>query len=259
MQKSAFATFIIVFCSMAQTGSARGFPDCAGSARIAHVSGVAPNGVLAFSDGQRAVLEGIRLPQGAADRAGSDAARQALSALVALVKDRNIEWAATKPTEDRHGRLRAQIAVGGVWVQEALLQQGLARVALLPSHAQCVAQMYAAEEAARAAKRGLWALPEYAVRLPDGLAQKDRGTFQIVEGKVVSAAVKSGRAYINFSADWDRDFTVTITPEDMKVFRTRDVNPRDYAGKMVRVRGIIDWYHGPEIELMGPASVEVLN
>jgi hypothetical protein len=147
--------------------------------------------------------------------------------------------------------------VGGVWVQEALLQQGLARVALLPSHAQCADRLYAAEGAARAAQRGLWALAAYAVRAPQNVA-RDRGTFQIVQGKVVAAAVKGGRGLINFSADWRHDFTVTIAPDDLKTFRARDVNPRDYAGKRVRVRGMIEWYRGPEIELMGPESVEVL-
>jgi hypothetical protein len=45
----------------------------------------------------------------------------------------------------------------------------------------------------------------------------------------------------------------------MKTFRKRHVNPRDYAGKTVRERGLIDWYRGPEIELMGPESIEVLH
>jgi hypothetical protein len=118
--------------------------------------------------------------------------------------------------------------------------------------------MYAAERAARAAGRGIWALAAYAVRAPDGLAH-DRDTFQIVQGKVVGAAVKSGRGYLNFSDDWAQDFTVTISPQDMKTFRKRHVDVRDYAGKTVRVRGTIDWYRGPEIELMGPESVEVVK
>jgi hypothetical protein len=96
------------------------------------------------------------------------------------------------------------------------------------------------------------------VRSPENLG-RDRGSFQIVEGKVESAAVKGGRAYLNFSGDWKNDFTVTIAPDDMKTFRKRHVNPRDYAGKTVRVRGLIDWYRGPEIELMGPENIEVLH
>jgi hypothetical protein len=214
---------------------------------------------LILADGQGTVLEGVRLPGGAKDHAPQAAAERALSALSGLVRGNAVLWAAKPPQKDRHGRLRAQVAANGVWVQEALLREGLARAAPLPSHAECAAHLYAAEAAARAAKRGIWALPAYAVRRPEGLSRKDRGTFQIVEGRVLSAVVKGGRAYINFGTDWNTDFTVTISPEDMKTFRARHVKPRDYAGKTVRVRGMIDWYRGPEIELMGPESVEVLQ
>ncbi len=210
-------------------------------------------GVLLLRDGLRAVLEGLRLP-----RKNEDGAFQVRQALSGMVAGKHATLAIPPPREDRHGRLRAQVFVNGEWVQETLLREGLARVELLPSHPQCAKEMYAAESAARAAKRGLWASVEYAVRSPDELAHT-RGTFQIVEGLVVSAAVKSGRAYLNFSDDWKHDFTATISPEDMKTFRKAKVDPRDYAGKTIRVRGIIDWYRGPEIELMGPESVEVVK
>lgn len=255
-----FGSLLAAFWLSATGAWASGLPQCAGapSGQTIKVSRVGKDGSLILQDGRVAVLEGIRLPKGLEDRAPEDVARQALSALGAAVAGKYVALAVSAPKEDRHGRLRAQIAVGGAWLQEALLREGLARVALMPSHPECAAKMYAAEAAARAAKRGLWVLPAYAVRSPDGLT-RDRGTFQIVEGKVVSASVKGGRAYVNFSADWDNDFTVTIAPEDMKVFRARNVDPRNYAGKTVRVHGIIDWYHGPEIEPMGPESVEIVE
>lgn len=235
-------------------------PGCAGppesrGEKIVRVDG---NGALVLGGGRVAVLEGIRLPKGLQDRASDDAMRQAQSTLSDLVTGKFATLAVPAPKEDRHGRLRAQVAVSGEWVQEAMLREGLARVSLLPTHPQCAKELYAAETAAREAKRGLWALPDYAVRSPENL-RRDRGTFQLVEGKVLSAVVKGGRAYLNFSDDWKNDFTVTIAPEDVKTFRKNHVNPRDYAGKTVRVRGLIDWYRGPEIELMGPESIEVLH
>jgi len=219
----------------------------------AQVIRVDANGVLTLKDGRGAVLEGLRLPKGNED--GALQARQALSGMVA---GKQVALAVSPPKEDRHGHLRAQVFVNGEWVQETLLREGVARVELLPSHPQCAREMYAAEAAARTAKRGLWAFDDYAVRAPDDLVHA-RGTFQIVEGRVVSAVVKGGRAYLNFSDEWKDDFTVTISPEDMKTFKKAKVDPRDYAGKTIRVRGIIDWYRGPEIELMGPESVEVVE
>ncbi|HEY4123245.1 MAG TPA: thermonuclease family protein [Rhizomicrobium sp.] len=247
MRHPRFGSLLSAFWLAALPAAAADLPPCAGpaQARGGEVLRVEANGALVLKDGRVVALEGLRL-------------RDGIAVLSAMVMGKHVMLAVPAPKEDRHGRLRAQVSIGGAWLQEALLREGLARVALLPSHPQCAKEMYAAEAAARSAKRGLWALSEYAVRSVDGLAH-DRGTFQIVEGRVVSASVKGGRAYVNFSADWDRDFTVTIAPDAMKIFRARNVNPRDYAGKQVRVRGVIDWYHGPEIELMGPESVEVVQ
>lgn len=211
-----------------------------------------PEGVLLLADGRMVVLEGIRLPV-SDDAAG----RQARKSLLAMVAGRTAKLAVSEPKVDRHGRWRAQVFTGSEWVQETLLREGLARVSLLPSHPECAHPFYAAEAAARAARRGLWALSKYAVRSAQELAHT-RGTFQIVEGRVVSARVKQGRAYLNFGNDWRSDFTATVSPEDMKTFRKAHVDPRLYEGKTVRVRGMIGWYHGPEIELMGPESVEIV-
>ncbi len=93
---------------------------------------------------------------------------------------------------------------------------------------------------------------------PQSVPLADLGTFQIVEGRVTNASVRSGRAYINFGADWKTDFTASIAPEDMKAFRAVNLDPESFAGKLIRVRGVIEKMNGPEIELAGPASVELL-
>lgn len=243
-----------VFSLAATFAHAMDLPQCAGAGTDrGEIEHVMAGGALVLKGGRAAVLEGLLLP-----KPGEGGAEQSSRALSAMVTGKFATLAVPAPREDRHGRLRAQVAVSGEWVQEAMLREGFARVSLLPTHSQCAKEMYEAEAAAREARRGIWALPKYAVRSPENLG-RDRGTFQIVEGKVVSAAVKGGRAYLNFSGDWKNDFTVTIAPDDMKTFRKRHVNPRDYAGKTVRVRGLIDWYRGPEIELMGPESIEVLH
>jgi hypothetical protein len=64
----------------------------------------------------------------------------------------------------------------------------------------------------KASRRGIWALPIYAMRSPQVVAY-ERGTFQIVKGKIARAAVKTGRAYVNFSKDGGHDFIVMISPE----------------------------------------------
>ncbi|HEY5237134.1 MAG TPA: thermonuclease family protein [Rhizomicrobium sp.] len=224
----------------------------------ARVVRVEQDGALDLKDGRQAVAEGIRLPQGRNDHASQSFADEALTAMRALVVGKTVTLVTAPPEQDRYGRLRAQIVANGDWVQGELLERGMARVALAPAHTECAAALYAAENDAREAQRGLWASSDYAVRNPMTLWH-DMGTFQIVEGKVLNASLHDGRAYLNYGIDWRTDFTVTISPDDMKLFRKDNIDPRDYAGKFIRVRGFVDWQNGPEIEIANPETIENID
>ncbi len=236
-------------------------PDCAGPAEIAQgqLLRVERNGAVILTDGRALKLEGIRLPAGAADRAPQAFADQALAAIAAATRKGPLTLTAVPPKEDRYDRVRGQLFAGdGTWLQIALLQKGLARVAIAPDRTECATELYEAEAKARAAHVGIWSLPAYAIREPDAAA-RDIGTFQIVQGTVRNAEMKNGRAYLNFGDDWRRDFTATIEPEDMPNFRRLGVDPRAYAGQTIRVRGIVQSLNGPEIELANPQGVEVVK
>ena len=226
-----------------------------------HVVRVEVNGVLVLDDGRAAVLEGIQFPRGAADHAPDALAHQAVAALSNLARDHDVTMGLRPPEEDRYARLRAQVLANGgkePWLQIAMLRQGLARVAPMPARGECTDLFYAAEREARGAKRGLWAMAAYAIRSPDRIPPADTDIFQIVEGRVQNADVKAGRAYLNFGTDGKTDFTVTISPDDMPAFRAANVDPRSYAGKTIRVRGMVDQMNGPEIEIGSPQAIEIL-
>ena len=240
--------------------SAAALPSCAGPVEIAdgQLLRVERNGVVILMDGRATRLEGIRLPGGAADRAPQSFADQAISAMLALTRKGPLILTALPPKEDRYDRVRGQLFAGGAWVQLELLKRGLARVAIAPDRTECSDELYAAEAQARAARFGLWSAPAYTLRTPDTVG-RDTGTFQIVQGTVKNAELKNGRAYLNFGADWRTDFTVTVDPEDMPNFRHLGVDPRAYAGQTIRVRGLVQFLNGPEIEVANPQSVEVLK
>jgi endonuclease YncB( thermonuclease family) len=221
---------------------------------------VEDSGMLVLAGGRIARLEGIRFPQGAVDRAPPNYAEKALDSLRAMTRGQDATLAIRWPEEDRYGRLRAQGFVAGrgdLWLQTALLKQGLARVSPMPARTECMRELYAAENQARDAQLGIWSDAAYAVRTPDDV-EAVIGTFQIVEGKVLNANVKGGRTYLNFGTDWKTDFTVTIDPEDKKAFRDAGVDPTGYAGHIVRVRGLVQRLNGPEIEIASPAQIETL-
>lgn len=255
-----FLTAVAILSSGA-TG-ALALPACAPPVEIHDlaITRVEQNGVLVATDGRAVKLEGIRLPGGGIDHAPQSFATQALSELGDLASGHLVTAAAQPPKEDRYGRLRAQaFETDGapVWIQTALLERGLARVFISPDRRECVKELYAAEAEARARHAGIWASPTYAVRRAEDVPYADLGTFQIVEGKVESTAAKS-RGYLNFGSDWKTDFTVTVAPDDMKTFRGSGIDLQGYAGKTVRVRGIVEWHNGPEIEIASPDEIEVL-
>ena len=58
---------------------------------------------------------------------------------------------------DKYGRLLAYVYVGGKSVQESLLAEGLAKVAVYPPNVKYVDKYRAIEQKAKAAKKGIWA------------------------------------------------------------------------------------------------------
>jgi len=254
---------VLVFVSAAW-GHGATSPSCAPAMEASNIRliRVEKNGVLVLEDGRAAHLEGILLPAGARERAPQFLADQAIAALANLAVGRHVALAAGRPKEDRYGRLRAQIFLPGksgeYWLQTAILRRGLARVSISPDRRECADELYAAEDEARRRRSGIWAQAAYGVRTPAQLG-RDIGTFQIVEGKIVSANVSGGRAYLDFGPDWHKDFTVVISTADLRNFRETGVDPRSYAGKTVRVRGWIERMGRPEMEVAIPEAIEVTD
>jgi micrococcal nuclease len=240
---------------------AQAAPGCAGEVEIrdAHIMRVERNGVLVMTDGRALHLEGIRLPNAAQDHAPQAITDKAFSELEGLAKGQELMAHAVYPKEDRYDRVRAQIfTADGRWLQAELLKKGLARVEISPDRGECNRDLYAAEAEARQAKLGLWADPAYALRNPEQLAT-DAGTFQVVVGRVQTTSANDGRIYLNFGADWRRDFTVMIAADDVKVFKSMGVDPLNYEGKLVRVRGIVQMQNGPLIAVGNPKQIELLQ
>lgn len=115
-------------------------------------------------------LAGVEAPGG-----DQPMAKEARAALERLVAHRKVQLAYGGETRAREAAL-AQVYVqteGGrwVWAQQALLLEGAARVRTRRGNTARLAELTAAEDAARAGKRGLWAEPFFAVRAPAQLAR----------------------------------------------------------------------------------------
>lgn len=247
-----YGPILAVICCTPDANAA--IPACAGRVEIqgARVVRVEKNGALVLSDGRAILLEGIRLPLD--DAALAD---RALGALRQMALTGPVTFTATPPKEDRYDRVRAQGFTGKTWLQAALLEQGLARVAIAPDRNECAPDLYAAEGRGRAAAAGLWADAAYAPRNPQQV-KGSTGSFQVIEGWVTNVGQGGGRSFIDFGSDGQRIFSAVIGPQDRRAFRGFDLD--GLTARHIRIRGIVQDYKGrPEIALSNPAQIEILN
>ncbi len=204
-------------------------------------------------------IQAPKLPKGRVGFTPWPLANEAREALADLVLGHNVALHAGTTPRDRNGRILAHVVRSdGLWVQSELLRLGWARVYTFADNRRFAPDLYASEQSARAAERGIWAESYYAIRSANpGALAKDIGTFQVVEGRIVSAARVRGRVYLNFGEDYRSDFTATIPPDAASVFRGAGFDPLELEGKVVRVRGYLRDYNGPVIDLTHPEQIDI--
>ena len=154
----------------------------------------------------------------------------------------------------RHVELRER----NIWVQGALLANGLARVRTTVNNAGMSNQMYKLERKARKQDKGLWANKRYQLLAPE-TASKGIGAYQIVQGTVKSTAMRGNQIYLNFGSNWRRDLTVSIPPGKRRAFQREDIDLLKLGGEKIRARGWLESYNGPYIEIDHPQRLEILD
>jgi endonuclease YncB( thermonuclease family) len=209
---------------------------------------------LALMDGREVRLAAIEVP---------DAEPGGRLALEKMLGSRAVTLKRLGDDKDRHGRLLAHVFATDDTrsIQQAMLAAGYARVAARVGDAACARQLLSAEQAARAASRGLWSDAAYAPRQVDDPAAvlAERGRFTVVEGKVVSVRESGGTIYVNFGRRWSEDFTATVLKRNERGFAAAGLDLKTLAGRTVRLRGVIEERGGPWIELNRPEQVEILS
>lgn len=209
-------------------------------------------------------LSGIDIPGYGEEQA--DAPLAAFNALQKLLPESaNISLYQTRSAksgrENRMGQMLAHLEVdkSKLWVQGALLAQGLARVMPVEPNLEMVPEMLAIENRARSYGRGIWSKDSgWHLLFPEETRDKI-GTVQVVQGTIDGAASVKNNLYLNFGKDWKTDFTVRIAAPLRKKLAKDGIDPMALSGKNVRVRGYIDEYNGPMITLDNIQQLEILK
>lgn len=138
----------------------------------------------------------------------------------------------------------------------ALLEGGWARARPERAVHDCFAVFLEQEEAARAARHGLWGDPRYAVLDPDDDAAVagQTGGMAIVEG-LLRVHDSHGALYLTLGRDpWG--LTAVLSRRTAARFAKAGLDVADYAGTAVRLRGDLDDRFGPRLTLDDPDGFE---
>jgi micrococcal nuclease len=244
--------FLIVAFALAACGGEGGLLDRLAAGETGKVASVQSGDVFTLENGLVVRVSGIETPW--MEEPGGPRARDELSR---LVQGRSVQLFYGGARRDARGRALAQVRLvdNRRWVEGTMLSDGWARVRTFPDNRALDRPMLEDEARARMARRGLWALEDYEVRLPEEITPDRRG-YQIVEGRVLSVTPGRTGVYLDFRPD-RRGFAALIDPRAVADFRAAGIAPDILRGRLIRVRGIVD--RDGLMKLDHPEPVEVLK
>jgi micrococcal nuclease len=157
---------------------------------------------------------------------------------------------------DRYSRLLGYCFLDDTFVNQKLLEEGLAVLYTYPPNVKYVDRLYEAQKSARFYGKGLWGEGEI---IDADQAHRYIGQTRVVRGRVLSTYATESCVYLNFGKNYKDDFTVVIFSNSLKFFNDEGIDPRDfYRDKMVEVRGRLRSRNGPQIIANSPYEIEVI-
>lgn len=170
----------------------------------AKVVAVYDGDTLTLSTGQKVRLRGVNTPELKPPEAYGLEARDLATALT-LNHDVKLSYGPT--AMDGYGRLLASVEVDGQDLAAALAEQGFGHVFSIPPDSLDLAPLFAAQELARAANRGIWSTDRYS------------GDLHITSFH----ANADGDDRQNVNGEYLRVCNVSPNPIDLKGYRISDI------------------------------------
>ncbi len=232
------------------------------------VASVVDGDTLVLDSGLEVRLVGMqapKLPLGRPDFTAWPLAEEAKTALERMALGQAAQLRYGGARRDRYGRALAHVEIlpeGGepLWLQQAMVAGGLARVYSFADNRQCVDALMNVERQARKSGLGLWPDPYYAIRPATDPALATRhDVYDLVEGRVVSVGERGPIAYLDFGRDWSTDFTAVLTAEALAALAEDGIDVKALRGKRVRLRGWIESHDGPSLRITHPEQLELLD
>lgn len=222
----------------------------------AHVRWVVDGDTVELDSGRRVRLIGLDTPEIAyKDRPAEPYADLATEALRGLLSrfGGEVEQRYGRERQDRYDRRLAHLFLpDGASITAALLRQGVGVVLVVPPNTWNLPCYLEAEETARQARRGLWALPGYQ---PVEATELGRGAtgYRLVVGRVLRVGEGGGALWLNLEGG----VALRITVDDLDYFPKTD--PGAWVGRRVLARGKLYERRGElRMRIRHPAMLKLL-
>lgn len=262
--RRVFGIVLVLAAVLAGGAGARARHDDGGGVRwlegrVAHVS---DGDTIVLANGTRIRLLDINTPEishdGAPAEPGGDAAAVRMRQ---LVDGKDVRVSVVGKGFDKYGRTLGHVYVGNVWVNGVMVREGFAHVYTFADNDRFGVTLLKLEAAARAEKRGIWALPQWQVFAAATCCDPEMMEhFGLVQGRVLDVAHAGKGTYVNFGPDYRTDFSVWVKDKDMKAFYRRGwANLDCLKGSTVRVHGRMDPVNGVLVHATHPTQIEVLT
>jgi len=223
------------------------------------VAGIPDGDTLHLTDGRRVRIIGINTPERAHDgRPAEPLAEEAHALLQRLVGEAHgqVGLRLDEEPRDHYGRLLAHVYLpDGESIEARLLAAGLATRVAIPPNLWDQACLTRVEDAARAAGRGLWALPSY--RTPPDARQlpTDAQGYMLLQGRVERVGGSRHAQWINLAGGVD----LRVDHDLLPWFAGFDL--KRLQGKRIEVRGWLTRPDGkkPRMRLTHPSMLRILD
>lgn len=169
------------------------------------VTSVYDGDTFTLSTGDRVRLRWVNTPELKPPEAYGIEARDATTA---FVRGKTVALSYGPVIRDGYGRLIAGVAVDGKYLQEHLLELGLAHLFVIPPDDTDLSAFIAAQERARTARRGIWSDPRF------------QGVLHITSFH----ANADGDDRENVNGEYLRVCNVSAGPLDVTGYRITDIN-----------------------------------
>ena len=214
---------------------------------------VGPRGELVLASGRRGVLVDLHWPEdGTQSQVASDW----------LMTQRGTPLTVTpRGTPDRWGRVGIDAVTAAelpVDLADGLIGAGLAMAESGERGSVCRPDRLELEDAPRREARGVWASPIVEARDGDKLTTIE-GDFIVARGRVLSVGERPKRTYLNFVRKGGSGLTVTVSKRTWRIMQDHGLSAATLKGRLVRVRGRVEVWHGPVLDIQSADLVERLE